>query len=166
MKHFLLLALLVGVAAMPGLGADPAPAKAATATTALNAELRGLLGLHNKRRAALGERALRADPRLNAAAAQHAAWMAAHRTLSHTGPGGSTAVTRAAAQGYTGRSYAIAENIADGQRTTAEVFTAWVASVGHRHNIDNAVYQDIGIGVATAADGARYWAVTFGKIGP
>ena len=109
---------------------------------------------------------LRADPRLNAAAAQHAAWMAAHRSLSHTGPGGSTAVTRAAAQGYTGRSYAIAENIAYGQRTTTEVFNAWVASAGHRHNIDNAVYQDVGIGVATAADGARYWAVTFGKIVP
>jgi uncharacterized protein YkwD len=47
------------------------------------------------------------------------------------------------AKGYTGR--CSAENIAMGQRTPRDVFVAWMNSAGHRANILNANYRDLGV---------------------
>jgi uncharacterized protein YkwD len=51
----------------------------------------------------------------------------------HRGPDGSMPWDRAKAQGYC--SGYVAENIAWGQRSEAEVFNAWLSSPGHRANM-------------------------------
>lgn len=53
------------------------------------------------------------------------------------------------------------ENIAKGQRTPAEVVNSWMNSSGHRANILNANFTDIGIGVAKSSNGTLYWTQMF-----
>ena len=55
------------------------------------------------------------------------------------------------------------ENIAYGQRTPTEVMQAWMDSPGHRANIMSAVYNEIGVGAAKAANGTLYWTQLFIK---
>ena len=52
-------------------------------------------------------------------------------------------------------------NIAKGQRTPAEVVNSWMNSSGHRANILNANFTDIGIGVAKSSNGTLYWTQMF-----
>ena len=58
---------------------------------------------------------------------------------------------------------AAGENIAQGQRTPAEVFNGWMNSPGHRANILSAVYNQIGVGAAKAANGTITWTQMFVK---
>ena len=53
------------------------------------------------------------------------------------------------------------ENIAMGQKTPAEVVNAWMNSQGHRENILNANFTEIGIGVAKSSNGTLYWTQMF-----
>ena len=56
---------------------------------------------------------------------------------------------------------AAGENIAKGQRTPAEVMKSWMNSPGHRQNILNPAYTDIGVGFAKDARGVTYWVQQF-----
>jgi len=56
---------------------------------------------------------------------------------------------------------AAGENIAYGQKTAAEVMSAWMNSPGHRANILSSAYTTIGVGVAKAANGTLYWTQMF-----
>ncbi len=58
---------------------------------------------------------------------------------------------------------AAGENIAYGQRTPQDVMNAWMNSDGHRSNILSRVYNQIGVGVAKAANGTFYWTQMFMK---
>jgi uncharacterized protein YkwD len=129
-------------------------------------ETRLLRDMHNNYRQTIGRTRLRVDHRLQASAQGHANWMAANQTMSHTGAGGTTPLQRAVAQGYSGSGYGIGENIAFGYPDVNTVFQAWLASPGHKANIDNASFVHVGIAVATASNGQRYWAVEFGYIIP
>lgn len=51
------------------------------------------------------------------------------------------------------------ENIAMGQRTPQEVMNAWMNSSGHRANILNPQFKEIGVGAAK--DGSIYWTQMF-----
>jgi uncharacterized protein YkwD len=53
------------------------------------------------------------------------------------------------------------ENCAEGAQTPAEVMDMWMHSDGHRGNILNPNYKEIGIGVATSQNGIRYWTQVF-----
>ncbi len=130
------------------------PAKSAEQT--LEAEVSRLI---NEQRTANGCAALTLDDKLTAAARGHSAWMARTGTLSHTGDGGSTFVTRAKAAGYAQPS---AENIAMGYRSTKEVVDGWMNSSGHRTNILNCRSTTAGVGVAFTADGTPYYTQVFG----
>ncbi|MDP4145184.1 MAG: CAP domain-containing protein [Bacillota bacterium] len=55
------------------------------------------------------------------------------------------------------------ENIAMGQRTAQEVVTSWMNSPGHRANILNASYTQIGVGLARTSTGVPYWTQEFIK---
>lgn len=55
------------------------------------------------------------------------------------------------------------ENIAIGQKTPAEVVTAWMNSPGHRANILNPSYTQIGVGLAKNSQGVCYWTQMFIK---
>ncbi|MDP4183104.1 MAG: CAP domain-containing protein [Bacillota bacterium] len=58
---------------------------------------------------------------------------------------------------------AAGENIAYGQRTPAEVMNAWMNSPGHRANILNPSYTNIGVGLAKTSSGVCYWSQMFIK---
>jgi len=56
---------------------------------------------------------------------------------------------------------AAGENIAYGQSTPDEVMTAWMNSPGHRANILNSNFTQIGVGIALKANGQLVWTQTF-----
>ncbi|MFU0823602.1 CAP domain-containing protein [Clostridium sp.] len=56
---------------------------------------------------------------------------------------------------------AAGENIAYGQRTPSDVMNAWMNSSGHRANILNANFTEIGVGMVKKADGTPYWVQMF-----
>jgi len=58
---------------------------------------------------------------------------------------------------------AAAENIAKGQRTPADVMNSWMNSPGHRANILNRDFTDIGVGHAYDKSGAALWTQMFIK---
>lgn len=115
-----------------------------------------VITLVNDQRAAAGVHALRFDPSLARAAQAHAEDMLARNYFDHVSPDGRRFSDRAAAAGYQG--FATGENIAQGQRSAAEVMNGWMNSPGHRRNILSSDSNEIGIGVAE-----RTWVQVFGK---
>lgn len=79
-----------------------------------------------------------------------------NRYFSHTSPVYGTPFQMMKNFGITYRS--AGENIARGQRTPQEVVNAWMNSSGHRENILNASFTQIGVGYV--ADG-NYWTQMF-----
>jgi len=107
--------------------------------------------------------ALRLNAQLNSAAQRHSDDMARNNFFSHTGSDGSSPWDRIhdAGYNYTGAG----ENAAAGQRTPQEVVEAWYNSEGHRANMLNCSYQDIGVGYAYNANAryGHYWTQVFGR---
>ncbi|MCG8485522.1 MAG: SafA/ExsA family spore coat assembly protein [Clostridia bacterium] len=56
---------------------------------------------------------------------------------------------------------AAGENIAMGQRSASEVMNGWMNSSGHRRNILNANFTQIGVGYAVNSNGTPYWTQMF-----
>jgi uncharacterized protein YkwD len=104
----------------------------------------------NAARAQKGCRALTMDSRLSKSAYGHAKAMAEKNFFSHTGANGSSSKSRAHAAGY--YSNFIGENVAMGQSSSAEVFSNWISSKGHRDNILDCRFTETGIGVFYQAD--------------
>ena len=136
----------------------PAPA-VAKGDAKLSKEEQEVLDLVNAERQKVGSGPIRASAILMRAAREHSANMAAQDQLGHDldgkGPG-----DRLQALGY--QSFGWGENVAAGQRTPQEVVESWMNSPGHRGNILNDNFREIGIGVATSAGGGRYWTQVFG----
>lgn len=53
------------------------------------------------------------------------------------------------------------ENIAGGQRSSQEVMNSWMNSSGHRANILNKNYTELGVGYVTGGDYGTYWVQEF-----
>ncbi len=53
------------------------------------------------------------------------------------------------------------ENIAKGQKTAESVMNAWMNSEGHRKNIMNPSFKEIGVGYVTDSSGTTYWTQQF-----
>ena len=114
-----------------------------------------LIGLINQERTARGLGALAPQSQLTAAARVHSSDMACNDFVSHTGSDGSSPGERVARQGY---SYSgLAENIYAGGGSPSSVLGAWMNSAGHRDNLLNAAYTEIGIGYRYRA-GSTYGA--------
>ncbi|MEU4659398.1 CAP domain-containing protein [Streptomyces sp. NPDC023723] len=118
-----------------------------------------VLALVNEERAAAGCSPVTENARLTRAADDYSDVMAASGVMSHTGPDGSTMASRVEAAGYLWS--ALGENIARGQADAAAVMEAWMNSSGHRANILNCDFAEIGIGVH-AGDGGPWWTQDFG----
>jgi uncharacterized protein YkwD len=86
--------------------------------------------------------------------------MAARAYFSHTSPDGRTFGQRIRAAGWAGG--ALAENIAAGQSDAVAVMKDWMGSAGHRANILNCTYRNIGVGYATGGRYGTYWTQAFG----
>ncbi len=141
--------------------ASPAP------EAALPTQSDRLLTEINATRARHGLGGLRADPRLAAAAGDHAADMATRDFFDHRAPDGSGLSARMVRAGY---AYSqVAENIAGGHERAEDVVATWMLSEDHRRNLLNPEVADAGIGYVDAPDDdgrvryRHYWVAIFGR---
>jgi uncharacterized protein YkwD len=158
------LASTVALAAFPPAASaigDCTPAAGwPTARPDLAAQVVDLINAH---RADIGLEPLQVSPTLTAAATWKARHMAAYGYLTHDDAGPPvqrTAGDRLAACGYPSATWG--ENIAMGYTTPQAVVDAWLASPGHRENIERADY--VATGVAMAGTQQPYWAESFGSV--
>lgn len=112
--------------------------------------------LVNEHRVQNGLKPLTANWELSRVARYKSQDMVDHRYFSHTSPTYGTPFQMIKAFGLSFRT--AGENIAYGQRTPQAVVNAWMNSSGHRANILNASYTQIGVGYV--ADG-HYWTQMF-----
>jgi uncharacterized protein YkwD len=57
----------------------------------------------------------------------------------------------------------VAENIAYGATSPEEVMKMWMNSSGHRSNILNSKFTEIGCGMSISQEGKLYWCTTFAR---
>lgn len=122
-----------------------------------------LLARVNEARRKAGAKPLRSDSRLDRAAQRHAEDMLARGYFAHESPEDKTVRQRSKEAGYDWRT--IGENIAEGQFTVDEVMTTWLNSPGHRRNILDPRFEELGVGLALGQANGRYrvlWAQAFG----
>ena len=157
-----------------GAGATCPDQALAPAPASLVAMAASQLCLLNGVRADAGLPPLTLNPKLTAAATAYAQDLVAGSYFSHTGRDGSTIRTRLDAAGYLPEDggWAIGENLAWGTgplSTPGSIMQAWMNSEGHRHNILNPEYREVGIGVVVGnpsqADGSgATYANAFGVV--
>ena len=114
------------------------------------------LCLLNRERARRGLPRLREHRSLANAARKYARLMVAKRFFDHVSPAGSTMAQRIKRTNYLRhtRAWSLGENLAwgsGGAATPAQIVNAWMHSPGHRANILNGRFREIGIGVALGA---------------
>ncbi|MFD8995831.1 CAP domain-containing protein [Streptomyces abikoensis] len=151
------LALATALTAVTVCGLVRPPAARAEPVTSLRQQV---VTLVNAQRNAAGCSSLRVSPQLTAAAQKHSDDMAEEHFFSHTGPDGAGPGSRISAAGYHWDAYG--ENIARGQATPAAVMDAWMRSAGHRENILDCAFREMGVGVATGPEGP-FWTQDFGS---
>ncbi|RLV08848.1 RNA polymerase [Streptomyces griseocarneus] len=115
--------------------------------------------LVNAERAKAGCSPVTENGTLDRAAQGHSDDMAARHFFDHTNPDGKGPGDRITAAGYQWSTYG--ENIAYGQQDPASVMDSWMHSDGHRRNILNCSFKEIGVGVNHAPGGPR-WTQVFG----
>ena len=118
-----------------------------------------MVALVNAERAKAGCGPLKEDPQLRAAAQGHSDDMAKRDFFSHPNPDGADPGKRTTAAGYKWSTYG--ENIARGQQTPESVMDSWMKSPGHRANILNCSFKDIGVGIHEGP-GGPWWTQNFG----
>jgi uncharacterized protein YkwD len=121
-----------------------------------------IVQLTNVERSKAGIAPFRMNPLLMQAAQIQAEQMARLGRLEHELSGAKypTPSDRLAAVRYRWGSYG--ENIAMGQTSAAAVLDSWMHSSGHRANILNSRYQEIGVGYAKDSAGRPYYVQVFG----
>ena len=115
--------------------------------------------LVNKERAAQGLPALKYNAELSKVAEAKAADLRDKNYFSHTSPtyGSPFDMMKSFGIRYT----AAGENIAKGYTTPAAVMNGWMNSPGHKANILNSSFTEIGVGYVSGDNGAGYWVQMF-----
>ncbi|MFF2774049.1 CAP domain-containing protein [Streptomyces sp. NPDC058052] len=144
--------------AKPTADTDPAPGGGAQNDAGQGSAADQVLSLVNAERAKAGCGPLTANATLARAAQGHSDDMAARDFFDHTNPDGDGPGERVTAAGYPWSTYG--ENIAMGQSTPEQVMEGWMNSPGHRANILNCDFKELGVGVQN--DGGPYWTQVFG----
>jgi len=146
----ILVAMFSGVCSLSQAQNPKAPFK-------LSKDEQAVLDLVNAERAKEKLSPLKISELLTKAARDHSSNMAKQGKLDHKlddkGPG-----ERVKDVGYEWSS--VAENIAHGQDTPAAAMETWMGSDPHKANILGQ-YTEFGIGIATDAEGRRYWTQVF-----
>lgn len=128
--------------------------------------------LLNAERRKAGRKPLKANGSLALAGQRHARDMVRRRYFAHDSLGGRSFKSRILRAGYVhrGASALIGENLAWGAgrgATPRSIVRGWMKSPGHRRNVLNATFREVGIGVVRAApralDGAATYAAEFGR---
>ncbi len=129
------------------------------------------LQLLNDYRAQQGLGGLKLSGIVSEAAARHSLDMGAYRFFGHTSaqssyfPAGSMPWDRMKLMGYPSDA-AMAENIAAGQATAAQVFDSWRASSVHNTSMLSSAYRVIGIArrIVPGSPYGAYWTTDFGSV--
>lgn len=123
-----------------------------------------MLARVNAARKKAGAQPLISNSKLDLAAQRHAEDMLARNYFAHQNPEKKTVRERATAAGYDWDR--IGENIAEGQFSVDEVMDTWMNSPGHRKNILEPEFKELGVGLAlgqTGRGGHRIlWVQAFG----
>ncbi|MFD0153336.1 CAP domain-containing protein [Streptomyces sp. NPDC055721] len=105
-----------------------------------------MLAMVNEERRRAGVPAMRLDDRLSSAAQRHADDMARNDLTQHNGTDGSDFSRRISDAGFPGNT-ARAENVTP-SNSVPEAMRMWMNSPGHRSNILNGAYRNLGVGYA------------------
>lgn len=134
-----------------------------TGRAARSERIASLLALANAQRAKAGVAGLRADPKLMKAAQAQAEQAAAAGRMQHVLPDARypSPQDRLDAFGYPWQAFA--ENIAYGHPDAAAAIDAWMKSTGHRKNLLNPTFTELGTGYAIDAAGRPYDVQVFGR---
>ena len=128
-------------------------------STSFAAYQQEVVNLVNKERAKYGLSALKSNSSLANVATIKSQDMVNKNYFDHTSP---TYGSPFDMMKQFGISYRTAgENIAKGQKTPQEVVTAWMNSEGHRKNILNPNFTNLGVGIAKDSKGTTYWTQMF-----
>ena len=170
-----LAALLASMTALGVSAARPEAAQAAGTTVTgctgtritLDANEKAMLAKHNNVRANKGLKKLCVHPALQRAAEKHSQDMIERDYFSHESKDGSTFLQRIKREGYNYR-YA-GENITYGSGSLGgpdSRFKAWMNSSGHRSNILNKNFREVGIGAVNGnfngTSNVTMWTADFG----
>jgi hypothetical protein len=125
--------------------------------------VRRVIALTNRERMAHGLPPLSLNRTLMRSAAWIAQDLAGHDTFSHQDSLGRNIDPRIPDFGYE-RYHAIGENLAAGMRSPEETVRGWMHSEGHRRNILDPSFSEIGVGMAANPRSTyrHYWAEDFG----
>lgn len=129
--------------------ADVSPAAAPIGTTKA-----AVLCLLNNERSGRGLAPLVSEPSLESAATHYSQTMVRQRFFAHVSPTGQTLRQRLAAYIGSTDEFTIGENLAWGEgllATPASIVRGWMKSAGHRANILNGAFAEIGIGIASGS---------------
>jgi uncharacterized protein YkwD len=148
------------------LGVDTQPSQ-----TSASATRSSVLCLVNAQRHNRGLTKLQVNGLLRDTASSFAQDMVSEGFFSHVSPSGSTLISRVRRSGYLegARTWSAAENI--GYATTAlstprEIVRSWMGSTGHRRNILDSRFRDVGVGVASGTpygEGGATFAMDFAQ---
>jgi uncharacterized protein YkwD len=163
------LILVLGATVAIGLAAPAAAmalcqgANARPATASPRALASATVCLINHERQRRGLRRLASNRRLSRAALSHTIDMVEHRYFSHVSKVGLGPIDRLRAAGYLrqARRWAVGENLAwgiGGLGTPRAMVAGWMTSPGHRRNILNRSFGEIGVGAVTLRSAAAYTA--------
>ncbi|MBT3153177.1 CAP domain-containing protein [Streptomyces sp. CHD11] len=145
-----------GTSALKPPTTAPAPTATASPPAASGAVAR-VVELVNAERGKAGCSPVELNATLSEAARKHSEDMAASGTMSHTGSDGSDPGDRITRAGYAWSTYG--ENVAHGYSTPEQVMQGWMTSPGHKANILNCAFEEIGVGLAQPG---AYWTQDFG----
>ncbi|MFE9611641.1 CAP domain-containing protein [Streptomyces sp. NPDC006012] len=139
----------------PSPSASDSPSPSASDSGSKTAD--SILKLVNAERGKAGCSDLKLNDTLSKAAQAHSDDMAAHKNMAHTGSDGTSPGDRITKAGYTWSAYG--ENVAYGFSTPEQVMSAWMSSSGHKANILNCGFKEIGVGLSQPGS---YWTQDFG----
>lgn len=135
----------------------PATKASASPSSAASSAQNEVVDLVNSERAKAGCSPLKVNAKLTEAAQAHSEDMAEHSDMSHTGSDGSSPDDRIEKAGYSWSTYG--ENVAYGYSSAKSVMEGWMNSSGHKANILNCDFKEIGVG---RAQPGNYWTQDFG----
>ncbi|MER5224502.1 CAP domain-containing protein, partial [Streptomyces flaveus] len=141
----------------PRTTAPPTSPSTPKATPPASGATARIVQLVNAERSKVGCSPVTLNAVLTKAAQAHSKDMAAHQNMSHTGSDGSSPGNRITRAGYSWSTYG--ENVAYGYATPEQVMAGWMSSPGHKANILNCAFKEIGVGLAQPDS---YWTQNFG----
>jgi uncharacterized protein YkwD len=124
------------------------------------------LCLLNDERAAAGLRPLTYSAALTTPSAAYSTRMVTENFFAHVSPDGTTLESRLTAARYIAPDgdWFVGENLAWGQgdlATARNIVFAWMNSPGHRHNILEPEFTEVGIGIVPGTPGDPTWGATY-----